>query len=346
MRYEKVVAIVLARVDNAGLPGKVLLPIGAASVLEHVVARVQRMQRIDGFLVATTTAPADDAIEELARQRGWACYRGAADDVLERCVRAAQGCGADHVVLVDGDCPLLSWQEADRSIDLHQRCAAQLTHNLAARGSRMPRGGGCEVLEVGALLTAHTEANDELERRRPTEFLHRRAARAARTRTSGGVSVGRRPRGPRAAALGAAFGRRGRVRCARTCAATPGATTARKSFQLLDSCEPGFLRGIRRPGAQHRVASAPSFAACARLRVVGSEIRTRQVVPKDFWREERRRLEDTLRSEQALRRAGPPTPRRAVPTRSVSWPKTPRARPARERAAEASLRMLSELGAT
>lgn len=174
MRYEKVVAIVLARVDNARLPGKVLLPIGRTSLLERVVERVQRIQRIDGFLIATTDLAADDRIEELSRARGWACYRGAADDVLERCVRAAQGVGADHVVLVDGDCPLLSWQEADRSIDLHQRCGAQLTHNLAEHGSRMPHGAGCEVVEFGALLAAHSEARSPAERRRPTEHLHRR----------------------------------------------------------------------------------------------------------------------------------------------------------------------------
>lgn len=174
MRYEKVVAIVLARVDNARLPGKVLLPIGQTSLLERVVERVQRIQRLDGFLIATTDLAADDPIEQLSRARGWACYRGAADDVLERCVRAAQGVGADHVVLVDGDCPLLSWQEADRSIDLHQRCGAQLTHNLAAHGSRMPHGAGCEVVEFGALLAAHCEARSTAERRRPTEHLHQR----------------------------------------------------------------------------------------------------------------------------------------------------------------------------
>jgi len=174
MRYEKVVAIVLARVENAGLPGKVLLPIGQVSVLERVIERVRRMQRIDGFLIATTTAPEDDAIEELARARGWACYRGAAEDVLERCARAAQGVGADHVVLIDGDCPLLSWQEADRTIDLHMRCAAQLTHNLSARGSRLPRGAGCEVVELSALLAAHEHATDANERRRPTAHLHAR----------------------------------------------------------------------------------------------------------------------------------------------------------------------------
>ncbi len=173
MRYEKVVAIVLARVENALLPGKVLLPIEGPSVLERVVERVQRMQRIDGFLVATTDRPADDRIEQLAREHGWACYRGAADDVLERCVRAAQGVGADHVVLIDGDCPLFSWQEADRSIDLHQRCGAQLTHNLAAHGSRMPRGAGCEVVEFGALALAHAQARSSVERRRPTAHLHR-----------------------------------------------------------------------------------------------------------------------------------------------------------------------------
>jgi spore coat polysaccharide biosynthesis protein SpsF len=177
MRYEKTVAIVLARVENAGLPGKVLLPIGRTSVLERVVDRVERMQRLDGYLIATTNQAADDAIEQLARQRGWACYRGSADDVLERCVRAAQGVGADHVVLVDGDCPLLSWQEADRCIDVHQKCGAQLTHNLASHGSRMPRGAGCEVVEFGALLAAHCEAHEPAERRRPTEWLHRQPGR-------------------------------------------------------------------------------------------------------------------------------------------------------------------------
>ncbi len=177
MRYEKVVAIVLARVENALLPGKVLLPIEGPSVLERVVERVQRMQRIDGFLVATTDRPADDPIEQLARAHGWACYRGAADDVLERCLRAAQGVGADHVVLIDGDCPLISWQEADRSVDLHQRCGAQLTHNLAAHGSRMPRGAGCEVVEFGALATAHAHARSSAERRRPTAHLHRHPQR-------------------------------------------------------------------------------------------------------------------------------------------------------------------------
>lgn len=175
MRYEKVVAVVLARFENEALPGKVLMPIGQSSVLERAVERVRRMQRIDGFLIATTHTAADDAIERLARERGWACYRGAEDDVLERCVRAAQGVGADHVVLVDGDCPLLSWQEADRTIDLHLRCGAQLTHNLSMRGSRMPRGTGCEVIELGALLTAHERASDAAERRRPAEHLHRRA---------------------------------------------------------------------------------------------------------------------------------------------------------------------------
>ena len=177
MRYEKVVAIVLARVASAALPGKVLLPIGRATVLERVVERVRRMQRADGFMIATSTAAEDDAIEQLARERGWACYRGAEEDVLERCARAAQSVGADHVVLIDGDCPLLSWQEADRTIDEHLRCRAQLTHNLASRGSRMPRGAGCEVVERGALLAAREEARDALERRRPAEFVHRRAER-------------------------------------------------------------------------------------------------------------------------------------------------------------------------
>ncbi len=172
MRYEKVVAIVQARLASRRLPGKVLLPIGSCSMLERVVERVQRMQRVDGFLVATSTAPEDDAIERLCRARGWACHRGALDDVLDRCFRAAQSVQADHVVRIDADQPLLSWSECDRTVDLHLRTDADLTHNLTSRGSNMPHGTGCEVIKVAALDRAHSEAGEHAHREHPTEYIH------------------------------------------------------------------------------------------------------------------------------------------------------------------------------
>lgn len=172
MHYEKVVAIVQARLASTRLPGKVLLPIGCCSMLERVVERVQRMQRIDGFLVATSTAPEDDALEHLCRVRGWACHRGSPEDVLDRCFRAAQSVQADHVVRVDADQPLLAWQECDRTIDLHCKTGADLTHNLTSRGSNMPHGTGCEVVKVDALERAHGEAGERSQRLHPTEYLH------------------------------------------------------------------------------------------------------------------------------------------------------------------------------
>ena len=172
MRYEKVIAIVQARLASRRLPGKVLLPIGARSMLERVVERVLRMQRIDGVLVATSTAPEDDAIERLCRERGWACHRGAPEDVLDRCFRAAQSVQADHVVRIDADQPLLAWQECDRTVDLHLKTGADLTHNLTSRGSNMPHGTGCEVFKVGALDRAHSEAAERSHREHPTEYLH------------------------------------------------------------------------------------------------------------------------------------------------------------------------------
>ena len=103
MHYEKVIAVVQARLASRGLPGKVLLPIGNASVLERTIERVQRMQRIDGFLVATTREGPDDRLEELCLARGWACRRGSEFDVLDRVWRAAHSVQAEHVLLIGGD---------------------------------------------------------------------------------------------------------------------------------------------------------------------------------------------------------------------------------------------------
>lgn len=177
MRYEKVIAVVHARLASRGLPGKVLLPIGPLSVIERVIERVQRMQRLDGFLVATTQESRDDALERLCLARGWACRRGADEDVLDRCWRAAQSVQADHAVLLGGDQPLFSWQEADALIDQHTREGADLTHNLSTRGSGLPLGTGCAVVKCDALEAAWREATTPRERQAPLEFLFNRPRR-------------------------------------------------------------------------------------------------------------------------------------------------------------------------
>ncbi|MCC7012816.1 MAG: acylneuraminate cytidylyltransferase [Planctomycetes bacterium] len=171
MRYEKTVAIVQARLAGTRLPGKVLMPIGTSSLLERVVERVLRMQRIDGLLVATTHAPHDDAIEHLCRSNGWACYRGADEDVLERLYRAAQSVQANHIVRIDGDQPFLDWREADRLVDMHLHEGADLSHNLSARGSGLPDGAGCEIVRFEALESAWREARDPAQRVHPCEFV-------------------------------------------------------------------------------------------------------------------------------------------------------------------------------
>jgi spore coat polysaccharide biosynthesis protein SpsF len=174
MRYEKVIAIVQARLESRSLPGKVLLSIGRAPMLERVVERVERMQRIDGLLVATSVDREDDRIEDLCRAHGWACFRGSREDVLDRVHRAAQSVFADHVVRVDGDQPLLGWQEADALVDLHLKHGADLTHNLTLRGSGMPLGTGCEVVRAPALERAWSEASAPSQRQHATEYIHAR----------------------------------------------------------------------------------------------------------------------------------------------------------------------------
>jgi spore coat polysaccharide biosynthesis protein SpsF len=177
MRYEKVVAIVQARLAGARLPGKVLMPIGEVSMLERVVARVQGMQRVDGFLVATTHAAHDDAIERLCRENSWACHRGADEDVLDRLHRAAASVQADHVVRIEGDQPLFDWREADHLVDAHCSAAADLSHNSTARGSGMPLGTSVEVFRERALECAWREAQRPTERQHPAEFLLAHPAR-------------------------------------------------------------------------------------------------------------------------------------------------------------------------
>ncbi len=101
---------------SSRLPGKVLKPIAGVPMLTHVVRRVRQAALVDEVIVATSTAPEDDAIAEWARDCDALLFRGSLHDVLDRVYQAARAQLADVVVRVTADCPLIDPALIDRTL--------------------------------------------------------------------------------------------------------------------------------------------------------------------------------------------------------------------------------------
>lgn len=103
----RILAIVQARMGSSRLPGKVMLDIMGEPMLGRVIDRTARSSLVDQVVVATTNDPSDDLLKAYCEARSVACWRGSQYDVLDRYYRAAEAHGADIVVRITADCPLI-----------------------------------------------------------------------------------------------------------------------------------------------------------------------------------------------------------------------------------------------
>ncbi|MGA7574961.1 MAG: aminotransferase class III-fold pyridoxal phosphate-dependent enzyme [Terriglobales bacterium] len=168
-REGPVVAIIQARMGSTRLPGKSLAEIEQRPMLWHVVERVKRATLVDRVVVATSTAPADDAIEKMCRENGVHCYRGSEHDVLDRFYTAARGEKASQVVRITADCPLIDPEVIDRVVRRFQRGDLDYASNAMVRS--YPDGLDTEVFSFSALERAWHEASKASEREHVTPYL-------------------------------------------------------------------------------------------------------------------------------------------------------------------------------
>ena len=105
--HPRTVAIIQARRMSTRLPDKVLLDIGGKPMLTRVVERTRRARLLDEVVVATSTEAVDTGIEILCRERGYPCFRGSLQDVLDRYYQAACLYQAQVIVRLTADCPMI-----------------------------------------------------------------------------------------------------------------------------------------------------------------------------------------------------------------------------------------------
>jgi spore coat polysaccharide biosynthesis protein SpsF len=170
----RVVAIIQARMGSSRLPGKVLADLGGRPVLEWMLRRAGRAERIDEVVVATTISPEDDAVAEFCAAGGYPFTRGSIHDVLDRYYQAAQAHHADVIVRLTGDCPLIDPAMLDSNLEtfLTSDPPLDFAANRLPDDRTVPIGLDAEYCTFAALETAWKEAQQPHQREHVMPFFY------------------------------------------------------------------------------------------------------------------------------------------------------------------------------
>jgi spore coat polysaccharide biosynthesis protein SpsF len=172
-----IAAVVNVRMGSTRLPGKVLHEVCGKPLLGHLLDRLRAARRLERIVVATSTLPANDAIEAFCRERGQACFRGSEQDVLSRTLGALHSAGASTGVVVFGDGPLVDPAIVDEMVAAFLAANPRpdfLGNDLA---TTYPPGMEVEVFAVAALADAQAQCTDPAIREHGTLCLRQQRER-------------------------------------------------------------------------------------------------------------------------------------------------------------------------
>ena len=170
-----VIAIIQTRMGSTRLPNKVLMDINGVPSLKFMIDRVNKSNLLDKIVVATTENELDDEIVNFSHSNDICCYRGSENDVLDRYFQAAKKYGANTIVRLTSDCPLIDPELIDKTINLFNEKQVDYAANaVPPEIKKYPDGSDVEVFSFKSLERAWTEANDIKDREHVTFYFWKR----------------------------------------------------------------------------------------------------------------------------------------------------------------------------
>ena len=148
----RIIAIIQARMGSTRLPGKSMADLAGKPLLWRFLERVQRAEKLNEIVLATTTKAEDDVLVDLAEDIGVQTFRGSENDLVDRYYQAAKEYKATFIVRACADDPVIEPNEIDRIIEYHLKGDSDFssnTHNI--KGNMYPDGLGCEVMSFEIL---------------------------------------------------------------------------------------------------------------------------------------------------------------------------------------------------
>jgi spore coat polysaccharide biosynthesis protein SpsF len=172
-----VVALVQARLGSSRLPLKSLLCLRGTPLIDWVARRVAKSELLDRIVVAIPDTPLDAALAAHVRERLMplderiAVFCGPENDVLERFRAAGAAFGADRVVRVCADNPLVWGGEIDHLIRFFAETGCDYAYNHIPRNNRYPDGLGAEILSFALLRELAARAQEPGQREHCLSYI-------------------------------------------------------------------------------------------------------------------------------------------------------------------------------
>jgi len=160
----KVCATIEARMSSSRLPGKVMMKHDGQPMIKIMVDRVMSSRLVNDVIVATTVNKNDDELCKYLESKSINFYRGSEENVLKRVLDAAEANGADVIVELTGDCPLIDPTLIDQHIELYLNEDIDYVANTTITNA-YPRGSDVQVFSVNTLrdVSKRTSDPDDLE---------------------------------------------------------------------------------------------------------------------------------------------------------------------------------------
>ena len=171
---DPLVSVIQTRMSSSRLPGKALLPLGGATVLDQVIRRAEAFSQ--QVVVCTSVDESDDPIESHCRDTGRLCVRGSLGDVFGRFRTTLAHRGVEHTqwfARITGDCPLISVRLAQQLLDAR----ADNLDYVCVPQTDLPRGISIEVVRRPTFESIDHRLLDAAEKEHVTLHLYEKQGR-------------------------------------------------------------------------------------------------------------------------------------------------------------------------
>lgn len=171
MSNQKIGCIMQARMGSTRLPGKVMRRVDEKNpVLYYVIKQISESKLCDELVIATTTLSEDEKIVEFAKDMNISCFRGSADDCLDRYYQCARKFSLSIITRITCDNPLIDPTLVDDAISFYKSNSYDYVTNCRER--TFPQGTEVEVFSFSALEKAWKNARKPSEREHVTPYFY------------------------------------------------------------------------------------------------------------------------------------------------------------------------------